>query len=131
MSRATRINIADRPPHLWDPRETSTVTYRTLLSGDETPTHGLVQGIATLRAGDVEAAHWHDIPETVHVLEGHGHARLGAEILQMRPGDTFFVPAGCVHEWRNGEGILRFLYSFPADSFAEIAYHPETNVSDS
>ena len=123
MSRPTRINIADCPSHLWDPRHASTVTYRTLLSRDATPSHGLVQGIATLRAGDVEAAHWHDLPETVHVLEGHGRARLDDETLEMRPGDTFFVPPGCVHEWRCDQGTLRFLYSFAADSFDEIAYH--------
>jgi len=126
MTRAVRINIADSPPHLWDPREASTVTYRTLLSRDATPSHGLVQGIATLRAGDVEFAHWHDVPETVHVLEGEGHARLGGEVMPMCPGDTFFVPAGCVHEWRCGAGMLRFLYTFPADSFDEIAYHHDS-----
>ncbi|MGR3453308.1 cupin domain-containing protein [Pseudooceanicola sp.] len=130
MSKATRVNIADSPPHLWDPRAETLVTYRTLLSRDATPSHGLVQGIATLHAGDVEYAHWHDVPETVHVLEGHGHARLGGEVMEMRPGDTFFVPPRCIHEWRNGEGVMRFLYTFPADSFEDIAYHLENDDTD-
>ena len=131
MSKATRVSIADSPPHLWDPREETLVTYRTLLSRDATPSHGLVQGIATLHPGDVEAAHWHDVPETVHVIEGHGDARLDGEVLEMRPGDTFFVPPGCVHEWRNAKGRMRFLYTFPADSFDEIAYHTETTDEES
>lgn len=131
MSRAIRINVEDSPAHLWDPRDTTLVTYRTLLSRDATPTHGLVQGIATLHPGDVEAAHWHDVPETLHVLEGRGHARLDAEAMEMRTGDTFFIPAGCVHEFRCDDGTLRFLYTFPADSFEEIAYHHDTPEGDS
>jgi quercetin dioxygenase-like cupin family protein len=41
----------------------------------------------------------------------------------LRPGSAVFIPGGAEHGVRNtGAGILRLLYAFAADSFAEVEY---------
>ncbi|MWD26720.1 cupin domain-containing protein [Aquicoccus sp. SCR17] len=123
MPAPQKVNIADRQPEEWEPDSDNDVTFRNLLSRDITDSINIVQGIATLGEGDVEKAHWHEIPETIHVLSGSGSATVDGKKYELNEGDTFFVPPRIVHEWRSEEGTMRFLYTFPADDFSDIAYH--------
>lgn len=123
MPAPQKVNIADRTPEYWEPDSDNNITYRNLLSRDVTDSIHIVQGIATLAEGDVEKAHWHDIPETIHVLSGDGKGIVNGETFTLKPGDTVFVPPETVHEWRSEQETLRFLYTFPADDFSDIAYH--------
>ena len=107
-----------------DPRH-GKVRFRTLIDGADGPTRALVHGIAEFEAGGFENPHSHDIPETAHVLDGTGQARLGDRRADVAAGDTVFVPAGVVHGWTAADTRLRVLYTFPADRFDEVAYHFE------
>ncbi|ROU01164.1 cupin domain-containing protein [Histidinibacterium lentulum] len=120
------VHIPDGSPDLqhWDDDRHGSVTYRILVDADGGPSRGLVQGIAYLEPGDRENMHTHDIPETIHVLEGSGEARLQGNSLPLAPGDTLFVPAGAPHAWSAAEAEgLTLLFTFPTDRFAEVAYH--------
>lgn len=117
------VREADAALESWNDPVRGEVSFRTLLGGGAGASRGLVHGIAYLAPGRIEGAHHHpDADATIHVLAGAGSARLDDRIEPLAAGDTVFVPAGTVHEWRAGPEGMRFLYSFPADRFDAITY---------
>jgi quercetin dioxygenase-like cupin family protein len=123
------VREQDVPVETWNDPVRGEVGFRTLLGGPAGGSRGIVHGIAYLEPGKVEGAHHHpDTDETIHILAGSGEARLGGRLSPLYVGDTVFVPAGVVHEWRAGPEGLKFLYSFPADRFDGIAYHFEAGA---
>ncbi len=131
MSQAAFVvRETDVPLESWHDAVRGEVEFRTLLGGDVGRSRGLVQGIAILAPGKVEGAHRHPgNDETIHVLAGSGEARLDRRSVPLASGDTVFVPAGAVHEWRAGDAGMKFLYSFAADRFDEIVYVFEAGPS--
>lgn len=113
----TLVRHGTAPIQRWDDPRRGRVAFATLVEGG-----GLVQGLARFAPGDREARHSHDIPETVHVVEGAGAAELGDRLEPLWRGDTVQVPAGLVHAWAAPDGPMTLLYTFPADRFADIAY---------
>ncbi len=106
-------------------RAAGAVRWRTLLSADRTPTAALTLGVVELEPGDGTAPrlHRHAQPETYYVLEGEGRVRIGDREEALRPGHTVFIPGGALHAaWNTGTSVLRILYAFPTDSFAEVEY---------
>ena len=101
------------------------VRWRTLLSGDRSPTESLTVGVAEVEPGlpQLFRTHRHAQPEIYYVLSGHGVVTLEGEEHALRPGSAVFIPGGAEHGVRNtGTEILRLLYTFEADSFAEVEY---------
>jgi quercetin dioxygenase-like cupin family protein len=116
------VREADVPIESWSDPVRGEVRFRTLLDG-AAGARSLVHGVAYLDPGKVERAHHHpDTDETIHILAGAGEARLADNVVPLARGDTVFVPAGAVHEWRAGPDGLSFFYSFAADRFETIAY---------
>ncbi len=114
-----------RPIESWDDPARGVVTWRTLLSGDRTPTDGLTMGVAELRATDVDSPrlHRHAQAEAYYILSGHGVLRIDDVDHPLAPGVTAFIPGGRLHgAWATGPETLRILYVFAADSFDEIHY---------
>ena len=67
--------------------------------------------------------HWHPQPEVYYVLAGTGTVFLHDKEQPIRPGSAVFIPGNLEHSVRNdGSELLRILYVFPVDSFAEVAY---------
>jgi quercetin dioxygenase-like cupin family protein len=123
------VREEDVPMETWNDPVRGQVGFRTLLGGPHGGSRGIVQGIAYLEPGRTEGAHHHsEADETIHVLAGSGEARLDGHVSALRVGDTVFLPAGVVHEWRAGPHGLKFLYSFPADRFDGIAYRFEAGT---
>lgn len=122
-ARYVLVRRADPQIHDWSDETRGDVSFRTLIDGAAQPTGGLVQGIGFLPRGGEEKRHHHDIPETLHVIAGIGVAELEGERVDLAPGDTVYVPPGLVHAWTAPEEPLRFLYTFPADRFSDVAYH--------
>ncbi|PTX57181.1 dimethylsulfoniopropionate lyase DddW [Litoreibacter ponti] len=113
-------------PEHWNDATKGSVMFRTLVDGSHGPTAGLVQGIATIAPGQTEAPHHHDIAETAYVLGGTGSVTLGDRTLEIRPGDSVYIPPQCRHAWTASDSDqLRFLYTFPADRFDDVSYHFE------
>ena len=106
------------------------VRWRTLISGDRTPTDSLTAGIAELEPGDVRLfrPHKHAQAEVYYILSGEGVVTIAGIEHPVRPGTAVFIPGGAEHGARNtGTEPLRLLYVFPSDSFAEIEYQfPES-----
>ncbi len=109
----------------WDDRLRGAVTWRTLLSGERTPTDSLTMGVAEV--GEVEPAdfrlHRHAQAEAYYVLSGRGVLRIGEADYPLSAGATAFIPGGSLHGARAlGSEPLRILYVFAADSFGEVHY---------
>jgi mannose-6-phosphate isomerase-like protein (cupin superfamily) len=101
------------------------VRWRTLISGDRTPTNSLTVGIAELEPGESRPfrPHKHAQAEVYYVLSGTGTVAVSGTSHLVRPGTTVFIPGDAEHGARNtGTEVLRLLYVFPSDSFAEIEY---------
>ncbi len=107
------------------------VHWRTLLSGDRSPTDALTLGVATLATGGPERPrlHAHAHPEAYYILSGEGVVHIAGAEHALRAGTAVYIPGGAVHGARNtGTEPLRLLYVFPADSFDEIQYEfPEAS----
>jgi len=106
-------------------RALGSVHWRTLISGDRTPTDSLTVGIAELEPGGSKRfrPHRHAQAEVYYVLSGEGTVTISGTEHLVRPGATVFIPGGAEHGARNtGAELLRLLYVFPANSFPEIKY---------
>jgi mannose-6-phosphate isomerase-like protein (cupin superfamily) len=110
--------------------EPGSVRWRTLISGDRTPTDSLTVGVAELEPGELKLfrPHKHRQAEVYFILSGEGTVTISGNDYPVRPRTTIFIPGGAEHAARNtGADLLRLLYVFPADSFAEIEYEFPTS----
>jgi mannose-6-phosphate isomerase-like protein (cupin superfamily) len=119
------VNPGDPAEEAWNDAARGVVTWKTLLSGDRTPTEGLTMGVAEVveQAGGEARLHRHAQAEAYYILSGRGVLHMGGETWPLAPGVTAFIPGGTWHAARGvGPEPLRLLYVFAADSFADIVY---------
>ncbi len=101
------------------------VRWRTLFSGDRTPTDSLTVGVAELEPGGSRPfrPHRHAQPETYYILSGEGLVTVSGKDHPVRAGSSVYIPGGALHGARcTGSEPLRLLYVFPSDSFADVVY---------
>jgi len=119
------VNEADVPLEAWNDAVRGVVTWRTLLSGDRTPTRGLTLGVAEVveQTGAEARLHRHAQDEAYYVLSGKGVLNVDGLEHPLSAGSTAFIPGNAWHAARAvGSEPLRLLYVFPADSFADVVY---------
>ena len=120
----TVVHESDCPEEQWAEGGRVGVRWRTLLSGDRTPTASLTVGVAEIPPGDAPVRlHHHAPPESYYVIEGDGFVHIAGAEYPVRAGSAVFVPGDAVHVVRNtSAGPLRLLYVFPVDSFDQVRY---------
>ena len=117
------VTVADQRQDGWNDPVKGRVRWRTLFSGDATPTDGLTAGVAEFEPGGWLGLHRHTPAEIYYVLEGQGVVTIEGQDHDVAPGSALFIPGDAEHGVRNpGPGWLRFVYVFPSDSFGEIEY---------
>lgn len=119
------IHEDERPREGPDDKHLGDATWRTLLSGDTTPslymTCGIVE-VGTWQGGEM-VTHQHPQSEIYHVLEGQGVVNIDGEEYVVHKGSTLFIPGCCEHGTRNtDERPLKIFYVFAVDSFQEVEY---------
>ena len=125
MDQPVIVHEQSVPLERWDDPARGPVTWRTLFSGDRTPTSGLTVGIAELPAGgpDPGPPHRHAPPEVYVVLDGEGTMEIDGVATPVRANSAVFIPGMAEHRLVNtGPGTLRLLYVFGVDSFADVTY---------
>jgi quercetin dioxygenase-like cupin family protein len=125
MTRADAIRIAaqDCAPARWDDPARGTLSWRTLISGEVTPTDSLVCGIAEMQPGETFALHRHAEPEVYFGLEGEGEVLIDGVAHRMAPGVALYIPGMAEHGVPVATEPLRWFYTFARDRFDQIAYH--------
>ena len=117
------VSVEDCAADGWDDPAKGRVGWRTLFSGDLTPTEALTAGVAELEPGGWLGLHRHSPAEIYFVLEGNGIVTLDGAEHAVRAGSAVFIPGDAEHGIRNsGTAKLRFLYAFPVGSFGEVEY---------
>jgi mannose-6-phosphate isomerase-like protein (cupin superfamily) len=123
-SKPVVVQEAELPFEGWDDAP-GAVRWRTLISGDRTPTSSLTVGVAELQPGEAKEpkTHRHAQPEVYYVLCGEGVVRVADRDHPLRAGTTVFIPGNVEHgAIATGKETLRILYAFPADSFGDVEY---------
>lgn len=122
MAEVTRIDAATLPDERWDDPARGTIRFRTLISAPDTPTTGIVCGVAMLAPGETFALHSHAEPEVYFGLEGEGEVMIDGRQYRLSPGVALYIPGGAVHGVPLATAPLRWFYTFAANSFADIRY---------
>jgi mannose-6-phosphate isomerase-like protein (cupin superfamily) len=123
MTKPIIIREQDAPGDGWDDDVHGTVTWRTLLSADATPSEALTAGVAMIAPGQELRQHRHTPPEIYYILAGTGLVTINGEPYEVGPQTAVFIPGDALHGIRNiGVEPLRFLYAFAVDSFASVEY---------
>jgi mannose-6-phosphate isomerase-like protein (cupin superfamily) len=119
------VNERECAPEGWSDAVRGAVTWRTLISGERTPTDALTLGVAEVGppADGRPRPHRHAQAETYFILSGHGAISIAGEERALSPGDAVFIPGGAWHcAWGIGDEPLKLLYAFAADSFDQVRY---------
>lgn len=76
--------------------------------------HHVVQARAEFQPGVASGRHTHPGEEVSYVLEGQVEVTIdGKPIIVVKPGETFFIPAGAVHEGKNiGSTVAKILGTY-------------------
>ena len=127
MSRPRGVVVQERdcPLEGWDDDVRGKVVWRTLLSGDRTPTAQLTLGVTELGPGqpDPFLPHRHAQTEIYYVVAGEGVVEIDGVEYALRAGSSVFIPGDVPHGARNtGSDVLRILYVFAADAFSDVHY---------
>jgi mannose-6-phosphate isomerase-like protein (cupin superfamily) len=117
------IDEVDAPADGWDDPVKGRVRWRTLFSGDGTPTDGITCGVADLEPGGWLGLHRHAPPEIYFVFAGSGVVTLNGREVGVKAGSAVFIPGMAEHGIRQtGTERLKFFYGFPVDSFGSVEY---------
>ena len=123
--RGTVVHEADCELEGWDDAIRGTIVWRTLLSGDRTPTSQLTLGVTEVGRGQPYPfiPHRHAQAEIYYVLSGEGVVSIDGIEQPLRAGSSVFIPGNIWHGARNtGDDVLRLLYVFATDSFSDVEY---------
>lgn len=120
---AIRIDAQDCAPARWDDPARGTLSWKTLISGEVTPTDSLVCGIADIQPGESLALHRHAEPEVYFGLSGAGLVVIDGVPHRLAPGVALYIPSLAEHGVPVATEPLRWFYAFARDRFDQIQYH--------
>lgn len=116
------LDSTDLPVERFSDTFLGTIQWRTLFSGDRTPTEAMTCGLASLEAGDYLALHRHTPPEVYFGISGAPRVVIDGTSHVLRPGTAVFIPGNAVHGIFADDGPASFFYVFATDSFSEVEY---------
>jgi quercetin dioxygenase-like cupin family protein len=90
--------------------------------GDVTPDREAVLGIAEIAAGGSTGRHTHPGIETGYVLEGTTVLAIDGEAPRtLKAGDSYFIPAGRIHDARAEGGAARVIATYVVEKGKPLA----------
>lgn len=108
------------------------VSWRTLISADRTPSAGMVLGLAEFGPYGTLKPHRHSHAEFYLGFSGDGTIMIDGVSHWIRPGVAVYVEGDTEHGVLAGPDGLCFAYGFAADRFSDIKYRfsPIMSVAD-
>lgn len=98
------------------------VTWRTLISGDKTPSAGFVLGVAEFPAHGRLMPHRHEQPEFYYGLTGSGVVTVDGCEHVIAPGVAVYLAGNAEHGVQADETGLTFAYGFGTSAFSDVEY---------
>jgi len=127
------VDMADRQWEAWPEdlvEERGDISWKTLVSADQTRSEALTFGVARLAPRECSHEHHHAQAELYFVLAGSGEVTIDGQVRSVGPGTCVFIPGQARHSCANrGPGELRFAYVLAADSFSDVEYIFERDVT--
>ena len=114
--------LSDQPVEGGTDPQTGTVTWRTLISGDRTPSKELIVGVADMGAFGTLKAHRHEAVEFYFGLSGEGIVEIDGVRHRIAHGTAVYIPGNAEHGVIAGPDGLSFLYGFPEHAFEDVEY---------
>jgi quercetin dioxygenase-like cupin family protein len=122
--------VEDVKPEAWSDAR-GRLTFHTLISGDLTPSEGLVAGVSIIEPGGELALHAHAPPEVYFALEGEALVTIDGLERRVAAGAAVFIPGDALHGVRNPfDRAFKIFYVFPANRFDEIEYRFSTPLPE-
>lgn len=82
----------------------------------------VVLGLAEISAGGAAGRHTHNGPETGYVIEGNTVLEIEGEAPRMlKAGDSYFVPAGKVHDAKAVGGVAKVVATYVVEKGKPLA----------
>lgn len=100
------------------------IRWKTLISGDKTPSEEITMGIFEVPPGKHLGTHHHAPPEAYFVYEGTGNVVVDNREHTVNAGSVVYVPGNAVHGINNsGSTTLKLVWMFPVSVWRDIVYH--------
>lgn len=123
------VDCLERPLEGGTDPQYGTVTWRTLMSGEDRRTSEFVLGIAEFGPYGTLNPHRHDPAEFYLGLEGEATVTVDGVPLRIAPGVAVYIPGSAEHGVVAGAAGARFAYGFAVAAFSDIAYRFSTATS--
>ena len=109
---------------------TSALRWKIFSGGSDSPSDGITFGVFEVPTGHTLDPHHHKPAEAYYVLEGEGELLMDGQIRNIGQGSVVYIKGDEIHGIRNNSGsLLKLIWVFPSDSYDEIEYHMDTNVT--
>ena len=102
--------------------QSGNLTWRTLISGDRTPSDEIILGIADFPPHGTLNVHRHDPAEFYFGLAGEGTVLANGKSFKIAQGIAVFIPGNTDHGVVAGDRGLSILYGFARRSFDGVIY---------
>ena len=137
--RPFSINVEEAPLEGLGDVQSGNLTWRTLISGDRTPSDQLTLGVADFPPHGTLHVHRHDPAEFYFGLSGEGTVFAGGVSFRIAQGIAIFIPGSTDHGVIAGDRGLSIVYGFARRTFDDVIYdfqdgappHSLTSILDS
>jgi quercetin dioxygenase-like cupin family protein len=116
------VNLEYSPVEGADDSQSGQLTWRTLISGDRSPSDQLIIGVADFPPHGRLNMHRHEPAEFYFGLSGEGTVVAKGIEYRIAKGIAVFIPGNTDHGVVAGQGGLSILYGFARRAFSEIVY---------
>jgi quercetin dioxygenase-like cupin family protein len=137
--RPFSINVEGTPLEGLGDLQAGNLTWRTLISGDRTPSDQLTLGVADFPPYGTLNVHQHEPAEFYFGLQGEGTVLADGVSFRIAQGIAIFIPGNTDHGVIAGDRGLSIVYGFARRTFDDVIYdfqdgtkpHSLTSVVDS
>ena len=120
--RPFSINVEEAPLEGLGGLQSGNLTWRTLISGDRTPSEQLTLGVADFPPHGTLNVHRHDPAEFYFGLSGEGTVFAGGVSFRIAQGIAIFIPGNTDHGVIAGDRGLSIVYGFARSTFDDVIY---------
>ena len=122
LVRPFAVRLQDLPLEGMGDLESGNLTWRTLISGDRTPSSEMIVGVADFPPHGKLELHRHQQAEFYFGLSGEGIVTASGAPFRIAKDIAIYIPGNTEHGISAGEFGLSILYGFACHAFCEVVY---------